>query len=111
MSATSPTKPNPSLEEPAASRLGLTLFALYTSFYLGFVFLNAFAADSMETVVFAGLNLAIVYGFGLILVAILMAFVYGFALRDNSGSDSGSDPGRDSQSESSSTSAVTGESK
>ncbi len=66
---------------PSASRLGLTLFAIYTMLYLGFVLLNAFAADRMDIVVVAGLNLAIVYGFGLILAAIVMAFVYGFALR------------------------------
>ena len=33
--------------------------------YAGFVLINAFAADQMETVVLQGLNLAIVYGFGL----------------------------------------------
>ncbi len=66
---------------PAASRLGLSLFTVYTLIYLGFVLLNAFAADTMEIVVVAGLNLAIVYGFGLIIVAIVMAFIYGFALR------------------------------
>ncbi|SMP46634.1 Protein of unknown function, DUF485 [Neorhodopirellula lusitana] len=72
---------------PGASRLGLALFAIYTLLYLGFVFINAFSADTMEMVVFAGLNLAIIYGFGLIIAAILLAFVYGFALR-GTGTDS-----------------------
>ncbi|TWU15551.1 DUF485 domain-containing protein [Allorhodopirellula heiligendammensis] len=72
-----PTSPSP------ASRLGLSLFVVYTLLYLGFVLLNAFATDTMDIVVFAGLNLAIVYGFGLILAAIAMAFVYGFALRSS----------------------------
>ncbi len=39
--------------------------------------LNAFRAETMDTIVFAGLNLAIVYGFALILVAIGMALIYG----------------------------------
>lgn len=66
-----------------ASRLGLSLFVFYSMLYLGFVLLNAFATDTMDVVVVAGLNLAIVYGFGLILAAIAMAFIYGFALRDS----------------------------
>lgn len=69
-----------------ASRLGLSLFFIYSLLYLGFVLLNAFAADVMDVVVVAGLNLAIVYGFGLILAAIAMAFIYGFALRDSGNS-------------------------
>ena len=54
----------------------------YTLLYLGFVFINAFSADTMETIVFGGLNLAIVYGFGLIVAAIILAFIYGFATKD-----------------------------
>lgn len=61
----------------------MILFAVYTVFYTAFVFLNAIAADTMETIVFAGLNLAIVYGFSLIILAIVMAVVYGFACRTN----------------------------
>ncbi|MFG0256209.1 MAG: DUF485 domain-containing protein, partial [Rhodopirellula sp. JB053] len=61
--------PNDAEATQKASRLGLTLFIVYTLVYLGFVLLNAFAADTMDTVVVAGLNLAIVYGFGLIIVA------------------------------------------
>jgi uncharacterized membrane protein (DUF485 family) len=74
---------SPNASQPAASRLGLGLFAAYTLLYLGFVFINAFSADTMDTIVFAGLNLAIVYGFGLIIVAIVFAFVYGFASSDS----------------------------
>lgn len=72
---------DPANAPPHASRLGLSLFVIYTLLYLGFVLLNAFATDTMDVVVVAGLNLAIVYGFGLILAAITMAFIYGFALR------------------------------
>ena len=48
------------------TKLGLILFGIYLILYLGFVFGNAFVADAMETKVFMGLNLAIVYGFALI---------------------------------------------
>ena len=64
------------------TRLGLRLFVVYLLFYVGFVLINAFAADLMETVVFAGLNLAIVYGFGLIVSALVLALVYGAMCRD-----------------------------
>ena len=65
------------------SRLGLKLFALYTSFYAAFVFLNAFAPSVMETMVVDGLNLAIVYGFALIVAAIVLAMIYGWLCHDN----------------------------
>ena len=59
------------------ARLGLWLFAVYLLLYLGFVFMSAFAAQLMERPVIAGLNLAIVYGFGLIVGALVMALIYG----------------------------------
>lgn len=82
MSDSNPVSGPPATQPPAASRLGLCLFTAYTLLYLGFVFINAFSADTMETIVIAGLNLAIVYGFGLIIAAIILAFIYGFATKD-----------------------------
>jgi uncharacterized membrane protein (DUF485 family) len=69
--------PTPTPTTAKASRLGLVLFVIYLLLYGGFVLLNAFRAETMDTIVFAGLNLAIVYGFTLILVAIGMALIYG----------------------------------
>lgn len=60
------------------SRIGLVLFAVYLLLYGGFVFLSAFAAEVMETTPFAGVNLAILYGFGLIIAALVLALIYGF---------------------------------
>jgi len=60
------------------SRLGLILFLLYLLLYGGFVFLNAFSPETMERTPWAGVNLAISYGFGLILAAFVMAMLYGF---------------------------------
>lgn len=59
------------------ARIGIVLFAVYLLLYGGFVFLNAFAADVMETTPIAGVNLAILYGFGLIIAALLLALLYG----------------------------------
>lgn len=66
------------------ARLGLWLFAVYLVLYLGFVFLSAFAAQTMERPVIAGLNLAIVYGFGLIIAALVMALIYGMLCKAES---------------------------
>ncbi len=63
------------------SRLGLILFAAYLTLYAIFVLISAFAAEVMDTIVVAGLNLAIVYGFGLIVAALVMALVYGMLCR------------------------------
>lgn len=59
------------------ARVGFVLFLVYLLLYGGFVFLNAFAADVMEWTPVAGVNLAILYGFGLILAAFLLAILYG----------------------------------
>ncbi|MBX7103589.1 MAG: DUF485 domain-containing protein [Gemmataceae bacterium] len=58
------------------ARLGLLLFAAYSLLYLAFMLLNAFAPAAMETIVVAGLNLAVVYGLGLIVAAFLLAMLY-----------------------------------
>ena len=76
------TSDTPSSQRQFNTRLGLILFVIYLAFYLGFVLINAFAADFMETVVLAGLNLAIVYGFGLIGLALLLALIYGGLCRE-----------------------------
>lgn len=59
------------------ARLGLWLFGLYVALYGTFVGLNAFYPDLMERTPWLGVNLAIWSGFGLIVVAILLAIVYG----------------------------------
>lgn len=59
------------------SRISLSLFAVYLVLYGGFVFLNAFMPEAME-VTLAGVNLAILYGFGLIVAAFVLALLYGW---------------------------------
>lgn len=58
------------------TRLGLWMFILYALIYVGFIAINVINPVLMETIVFAGLNLAIVYGFGLIIFALILAIVY-----------------------------------
>jgi len=65
------------------ARIGLILFCVYLTLYGGFVLLNAFSPDSMEATPVAGVNLAILYGFGLIIAALLLALIYGWMCRSN----------------------------
>lgn len=69
--------------EQKNSRLGLSLFAFYLLLYGGFVFLNAFFPKTMEVMPLEGINLAILYGFGLIVVAFAMALLYGFLCKNS----------------------------
>jgi uncharacterized membrane protein (DUF485 family) len=63
------------------TRWGLVLFAIYFAFYCGFVLLAAFRPDALAVLPFAGVNLAIWYGFALIVVAFVLAIVYGWVCR------------------------------
>ena len=75
------TNDSVSPERQFNTRLGLILFAVYLVLYLCFVLINAFAAGVMDTIVLAGLNLAIVYGFALIVIALVLALIYGVMCR------------------------------
>ncbi|QDT68160.1 hypothetical protein MalM25_10760 [Planctomycetes bacterium MalM25] len=63
------------------ARLGLVLFSVYALCYAAFVLTNAFAAELMEQQPVAGLNLAVLSGFGLIVLALVLALVYGVAAK------------------------------
>ena len=67
--------------EKRNTRTGLVLFGIYVLLYGGFVFLNAFAPETMEVTPLAGVNLAILFGFGLIGAAIVLSVVYGLVCR------------------------------
>jgi uncharacterized membrane protein (DUF485 family) len=60
------------------TRLGLWLFGVYCLIYGGFVALSAFEPELkvIGSKPFGGVNLAIIYGFGLIGVALVLAIVY-----------------------------------
>ena len=67
--------------ESRNARTGIVLFAVYLVLYERFVFLNAFFPETMEMTPVYGLNLAILYGFGLIIAALVLALLYGFLCR------------------------------
>ncbi len=58
------------------ARLGLKMFAVYVLFYAGFVALRLLSPETMSVKVILGLNVAIVYGFALIIFAIVQALIY-----------------------------------
>jgi len=74
------------LDEDNASRyksiLGVKLFVLYCIFYGGFVLIATFAPELLHSKIIFGLNLAITYGFGLIIFAIILGLIYNHACKN-----------------------------
>jgi len=66
------------IDEAAAykRRLGLWMLLVYGIIYVFFIVINVAWPKVMGTIVVGGLNLAIVYGFALIVIAFLLALVY-----------------------------------
>ena len=58
------------------TRLGIWMFIPYSLFYAAFVVINLIAPQLIGKIVFKGLNLATVYGFALIIIALIEALVY-----------------------------------
>jgi hypothetical protein len=52
------------------------MFVYYSLFYAGFVAINLLNPMAIGKIVFLGLNLATVYGFSLIIVALIEARIY-----------------------------------
>ncbi|NPV45708.1 MAG: hypothetical protein HPY69_02015 [Armatimonadetes bacterium] len=66
-------------EDRAASykaSLGVWMFVFYSLFYAGFVWVNLSNPTAMEAEWLMGLNGATVYGFALIIVALIQALIY-----------------------------------
>ena len=55
------------------------MFLVYAAVYVVFIAINVITPRLMETAIFAGLNLAVIYGFGLIILALVMALFYSAA--------------------------------
>ncbi len=60
------------------AKLGVILFFAYTIIYSGFVFIGLTYPEIMGFELIGGQNLAIIYGFGLIALAIIMGFIYNY---------------------------------
>jgi uncharacterized membrane protein (DUF485 family) len=70
--------------EPTSARAtcyGRILFVLYALLYGGFVLINAFAPELMQRTPLGGINLAVLYGLGLILAAFVLAVFYDWLCR------------------------------
>jgi len=60
------------------TKLGLWLFLVYVLVYIGFIWINVASPKTMGKIIFAGQNLAVVYGFGLIALAFVMGLLYDY---------------------------------
>lgn len=78
---TAPPEPHDTATASRNARYGFVLFTVYLVIYGGFVIACAFWPALMERVPVAGLNVATLYGFGLIVVALLLAALYGWLCR------------------------------
>jgi uncharacterized membrane protein (DUF485 family) len=58
------------------TRLGIILFFVYAIVYGAFVVMGVSFSNLMSIKVVSGLNLAVVYGMGLIILAAVMGYVY-----------------------------------
>jgi len=60
------------------AKLGVKMFIAYTLVYSGFVVIGLTRPELMGLQLIFGQNLAILYGFGLIVLAIVMGFIYNY---------------------------------
>jgi uncharacterized membrane protein (DUF485 family) len=58
------------------AKLGVWFFYLYLFLYAGFVVVGVLNYELLGLEILGGLNLAIVYGFGLIVFAVLLGILY-----------------------------------
>lgn len=67
------------------ARLGWRLFLAYLAVYFAYCMLVAFRLDVMRAIGWGGVNVAILYGFGLIISAFVIALVYAWLCREKTG--------------------------
>ncbi|MCP4049216.1 MAG: DUF485 domain-containing protein [bacterium] len=72
-----PTEQKEDKAAPYKAKLGIWMFLIYAAFYGVFVAINTIKPTLMEKNI-GGLNLAIVYGFGLIIFALVQALIYNY---------------------------------
>ena len=70
------TKLGKDLASKKKTKLGILLFIVYSAIYAGFVTIGVVNYELMGKIVLGGQNLAIVYGFGLIIFAIVLGLIY-----------------------------------
>jgi uncharacterized membrane protein (DUF485 family) len=57
------------------TKLGIIMFVIYTPIYLAFILISVISPSFMATDV-GSLNVAIIYGFGIIVLAMIQAVIY-----------------------------------
>ncbi|PRD48719.1 DUF485 domain-containing protein [Sphingobacterium haloxyli] len=60
------------------SSLGIRLFFIYLVFYTGFVLIGVFQYELLAIQILGGLNLALAYGIGLIVFAVVLGVLYNY---------------------------------
>lgn len=60
------------------SKLGVRLFFFYLICYAGFVIIGIFHYELLATTILLGLNLALTYGIGLIVFAVILGVIYNY---------------------------------
>jgi uncharacterized membrane protein (DUF485 family) len=60
------------------SRLGVILFWVYLIVYAGFVVIGTISPKTLGLELLGGVNIAIIYGMGLIILAAIMGLIYNY---------------------------------
>jgi uncharacterized membrane protein (DUF485 family) len=76
MNSTSPPPSDLDAIRSYNARMGLVLFVVYLAAYIGFVVLAAMSQDIMQRPAWGGVNVAVLYGFGLIAGAFVISIIY-----------------------------------
>ncbi len=63
---------------PHKAKLGIIMFVCYLVIYAGFVVIGVLSPSTLGVSAIGGLNLAFVYGMGLIVLAIIMGLIYNY---------------------------------
>lgn len=71
-------EPDADLASEKKAKLGIKFFFIYLFFYAGFVAIGVLNYELLAYEVIGGINLAIFYGIGLILFAVLLGIVYNY---------------------------------
>ncbi len=72
------TEPEVDNASEKKAKLGIKFFFLYLFFYAGFVAIGVLNYELLAVEVFKGINLAVFYGIGLIVFAVLLGMLYNF---------------------------------
>lgn len=71
-------KPEADHASEKKASLGIKFFFIYLLFYAGFVAIGVLNYELLAAEVFQGINLAVFYGIGLIVFAVLLGILYNF---------------------------------